>query len=364
MDTNTKKILSSYETARSDRSRKTEQFLSGERPYLIFQFPDAKIWEDIRTPEQCFNENLSHVRNSLLVPSDHLPVLEPWFGTGVYANMYGCDYVWRDGEAPAVYYKYHKLEEVKNIKKPRWQDSEIAALVLDTIRYFKSQTGEAIPIVWTDTQSASDTATLILDACEVLASCLTNPETVMQFMQSINQLIIEFSQVQTELIVKASIFPGHIFLSHALMNGLSVSDDNISVVSPRVNRQFNLPLDNAIGQAMGGVAIHSCGKWTQTMKLIKECAPTCLAIDCAVDKDVDPDPNDPEQVREAMQGSGIWLHVRMTGQTERVLATVKKLLHPDLKLVIHPSFIDLPTAERNYAELDSLIGEFYNKEKR
>ena len=359
MDTSTTHLIDHYQTVRANRSHRIEQFLNGERSYLIYQFPDAKIWGDIRTPEQCFAENLSHIQNSLLMPSDHLPVLEPWFGTGVYANMYGCDYLWRDGEAPAVHYKYHKLEEVREIKKPRWQDSPIAALVLDTIRYFKRQTGDAVPIVWTDTQSASDTATLILDACEVLASCLTEPEAVMRFMQGINELIIEFSQVQTELIGAASIYPGHIFLCHDRMSGLSVSDDNISVVSPRLNRQFNFPLDEAIGKAMGGVAIHSCGKWTNSMKMLNEVAPSCLAIDCALDKDVDPDPNDPEQVREVMQGRGIWLHTRLTGQTDRMLETVKRLLHPDLKLVIHPAFIDFPTAERNYAELEGLLANFY-----
>ncbi len=359
MNTDTLKILQSFENARSDRNGKLEQFLSGKRPYLIVQFPDAKIWGDIRTPEQCFEENISHVKNSLETPSDHLPVLEPWFGVGVYANMYGCDYVWREGEAPAVHYKYHKLEEVQGVRKPRWQDSPIATLVLDTIRYFKRLTGEAIPIVWTDTQSASDTATLILDACEVLASCLTAPAEVMQFMQGINELIIEFSIIQSELIGGASIYPGHNFFSHSSLSGLSVSDDNISVVYPRVNRQFNLPLDQAIGQALGGIAIHSCGKWAQTMKLLKEYVPSCRGIDCALDQDVDPSPNEPEQVREAMKGSGIWLQVRMTGHTERMLETVKRLLDPSLKLVVRPAYIDLPTAERNYAELESLLGNFY-----
>jgi hypothetical protein len=84
-----------------------------------------------------------------------------------------------------------------------------------------------------------------------------------------------------------------------------------------------------------------------------------VAIDCALDKDNDPDPCDPEKVRDIMQGSGIVVYVRLTGETERMLAAVKKLLHPNLKLVIHPAFIDLPTAERNYAELEGLLSGFY-----
>lgn len=193
----------------------------------------------------------------------------------------------------------------------------------------------------------------------MFAACIEEPETIMAFMRGINQLIIEFSRVQSELIGEAGTHPGHIFLNSSHFGGLSVSDDNIAVGSPAVNRRFNLVLDEEIGKAFGGVAIHSCGKWTKTMAMLKEVAPSCFAIDLALDKECDPDPNDPEQVREVMQGSGISVHVRMTGETGRMLETVKKLLHPNLKLVIHPAFIDLPSAERNYAELDQLLSSYY-----
>jgi len=153
----------------------------------------------------------------------------------------------------------------------------------------------------------------------------------------------------------AGIHPGHIFLNNSHFQGLSISDDNIAVASPAVNRRFNLVLDEEIGRAMGGVLIHSCGRWMSTMRLVKETAPSCLAIDCALDKDCDPDPCDPEKVRDAMQGSGIIVCARMTGDTERMLAAVKKLLHPNLKVILHPAFIDVPTAERNYAALEELL---------
>jgi len=352
-------IVTAYEKLRADRTPLGARFLSGERPYLIFQTPNGDVWSDMRTPEQSFNENMKLIKTSLETPSDHLPVLEPWFGTGVYANMYGCDYVWRTGEAPAVHYRYHNIAEVRNVTQPRWQDSPIAHLVLDAIRYFKQKTGNAIPIIWTDTQSASDSATMILDACEVFAACLQEPDTIMAFMRGINRLIIEFSQVQSDLIGDAGIHPGHIFLNNSHFQGLSVSDDNIAVGSPAVNRKFNLVLDEEIGKAMGGVTIHSCGRWMNTMRLVKGLTPSCISIDCALDKDCDPDPCDPESVRDAMRGSGIVVCARTTGDTGRMLAEVKKLLHPNLKVVIHPAFIDVPTAERNYAELEELLSAFY-----
>jgi uroporphyrinogen-III decarboxylase len=360
---NTNQIIDRYERLRADRQHLAGQFLSGQRPYMIFQTPNGNVWGDVRTAEQCFYENLEYVKHSFEVPSDHLPVLEPWFGTGVYASMYGCDYVWRNGEAPAVHYKFHSLDEIKDVQKPSWENSEIAQLVLQTIRYFKARTGDAIPIVWTDTQSASDSATLILDACETFIGCLTEPDMIMNFMKGVNDLIIEFSQVQAELIGEALAMPGHIMLSNVGLRGMSISDDNLAVTSPRINRRFNLPLNEEIGKAMGGVAIHSCGNWAKTMSLVKELVPSCVAIDCAVDATCDPNPNEPEAVRDALAGTGIHVHVRLTYETEKMIDTVKRLLHPDLKLIVHPGYQDQETSERNYHSLDRLMRGYYEEER-
>jgi uroporphyrinogen-III decarboxylase len=354
-----KRTVDRYQNVRGEREARARAFHNGQRPFLIFQTPNANIWGDVRTSEQCFYENLTAVATFLDVPSDNLPFLEPWFGTGVYANMYGCPYMWRDGEAPAVHYRHHSIEDVRQLKKPRWEDSEIARLVLDTIRYFKSKTGDALPIVWTDTQSASDTATLVLEATEVFANYLLEPETITRFMGGINELIIEFSRVQAELIGTALLMPGHIMLSNTGFKGMSVSDDNLAVASPALNQQFNLAFDEEIGRAMGGVAIHSCGVWTQTMRLIRDVVPSCVAVDCAIDKTVDPCPNTPEAVRDALVGSPFPVIVRMTGETAAMLDCVKRVFHPQLKLIVHPGFIDIPTAERNYHELQSLLSALY-----
>jgi uroporphyrinogen-III decarboxylase len=359
MQNNHIKIIDKYQDIRRKRENQAGMFLNGTRPYMIFQTPASVGSGNVQTPQESFKNNIECIEKSLNVPSDHLPVMEPWFGTGVYANMYGCPYVWRDNESPAVHYKYHSINEIRNIGKPSWEAGEIAQLVIETINYFKSKTGNALPIVWTDTQSASDTATLILDACELMMGSLLEPELIMSFMSDINDLIIEFSQVQSECIGDALIMPGHIMLSNSGFSGMSISDDNLAVASPDVNSKFNLPLDEKVGQAMGGVAIHSCGRWQHTMGMVKDLVPSCVAIDCALDTSCDPGPNDAEAVRDAFAGSGIHVHVRLTGKTKEMCETVERLLHPELKLIIHPEYIDAPTAEKNYDKLESILNKFH-----
>jgi hypothetical protein len=46
----------------------------------------------------------------------------------------------------------------------------------------------------------------------------------------------------------------------------------------------------------------------------------------------------------------------MAGQTEQMLAIVRRVMHPKLRLIVHPNYVDAPTAERNYAELEALLG--------
>lgn len=354
------KIIDRYLNIRFERENKAKGFLNGQRPYMIFQTPDGNVWGDNRTPEQSFANNMEYIHSSLSIPSDHLPLLEPWFGTGVFANMYGCPYVWRNGEAPAVRYRFLSIDDIRGIPRPNWQDSEIAQLVLETIRYFKSKTGDAIPIVWTDTQSASDTATLVLDATEVFAGCIEEPEAIMKFLSEINELIIEFSQAQADLIGNALAEPGHIMLSNKGFKGMAIADDNLAVASPGINCEFNLPLDEKIGRAMCGVAIHSCGNWAHSMPLVKEKVPSCVAVDCAVDGAWDPNPNEPEKVRDAFAGTGINVHVRTTGETDKMQEVVKRLLHPEIRLIVHPLFVDMPTAERNYEALNVLLTDYYS----
>ena len=122
--------------------------------------------------------------------------MEPWIGTGVFANAFGCEYHFRDDNAPHVRYRYHKIEEVRDIEYPDYRKSPIMSMVLDCIDCFRERTHDGLPIALTDTQSPFDTATLILDAAEFFTACYTEPEIVTDFLQKITDLIVEFSEVQ------------------------------------------------------------------------------------------------------------------------------------------------------------------------
>lgn len=153
-----------------------------------------------------------------------------------------------------------------------------------------------MPICLTDTQSPFDTATLICDACEVFAACYENEELLLDFMQKITDLVIEFSRVQLDLIGhELAAMPGHQYPSLPGAPGFSLSDDNLAVSSPPINRKIALPL---------------------------------------------------------------YAKVRTDVNIERALVTLDELAHPDLRLVVELAYDPMNT-ERNYHLVRKRLASVY-----
>ena len=187
-------LIDSYRGLHEELSPRLDAFADGGQPFLIVQSAPLDVYTNCNTVADVFDENIKFFERQLAVKSDWLPYLEPWMGTGVYANAFGCEYMWREGDSPAAHYRYHSLEEIVGLPALEISDSPIMAKVLDTIAYFREHTGDSLPIALTDTQSANDTATLVVDAASVLMGCYTEPETIHSILRQINSLIMRILQ--------------------------------------------------------------------------------------------------------------------------------------------------------------------------
>lgn len=354
-------LIKRYQDRRAELLPKLQAFERGDQPFLVVQATQLDVYTNCRTVADIYDSNVRFFERQLSVKSDWLPYLEPWMGTGIYASAFGCKYHWREGDSPAVHYKYHSLSEIADIPEPRIEDSEEMMQVLDTIRHFREQTSDQIPIALTDTQSANDTATLVIDAAELLTGCYSNPDLVHKFTGAINRLIIEFSRRQIEAIGSAPVSrPGHIMVSDESWSGISISDDNLSVVSPEIGREFCLKYDQELADAFGGLAIHSCGRWQH---LMPDAAAIrgLVQIDCAVHKDSDPNPNDPEAVRDAFAGTGVAVKVRGPFTQEPWYDVLPRLAANGVRLVVQiANDPDLDKSAANYDEIHRLLEKLYS----
>lgn len=324
------------------------------------QRPTFGVYNHCNTVADVVAHNVAYLQAWLeLDATDDLPYAQPWIGTGVFANAFGCAYHWRENDPPHVRYACATLREALARPYPDWRESPVMAMVLEAINGLKEATGGRVPISLTDTQSAFDTATLVLDACEVFAGCLEEPEAMDAFLDRIADLVIVFSRVQAERIGAGLLAqPGHMFPSWVGGRGIALSDDNLAVASPEVNERFSLPRNERIGAAFGGVAVHSCGRWSHTMARLPRW-PMHYMIDCAIGPAVDPNPNEPRAVREALAGTGVICKARVGGPLEQTLPRILDLAAPDLRLMVElPCEPGRETSdyERVKAALDRVYG--------
>jgi hypothetical protein len=356
------KLIDLYEERKVEKEKNIRNFFTDKtKPFLVMQTPPGNVWGRCNTIEEIYANNIKYFKDCLLNQfTDTLPYLEPWIGVGVYANAFGCEYLWREDNAPDTHYKYHKIDEVKNIGYPDWRKAPLMKMVIDCINHFNDKTKGKLPIVLTDTQSPFDTATLILETTEFFTSCYMNEEIIRDFMQKITNLIIEFSKEQMLAIGESALVrPGHIFPAMPWMKGIALSDDNIAVASPDINESIAMPFNQQIADAFDGLAVHSCGPWAHTMSIYKNIK-GLMMIDCAVDLPCDPNPNKPSDVRNAMSGSGVVTKVRMGNDLKQIEKILKDLIVPDLQVIVQVEY-DEGRKEEIYKRTTGLLEKLYEK---
>jgi len=354
-----------YLRRKEERLPRLERFFRGETNYLIVQRPAYHLWGRCNSVQEIVQNNWRHMESWLgLDWSDELPHLQAWIGTGIFANAFGCEYLWREEEAPDSHVLFRSIEQVRGLPYPDYRRSPVMRLALEAIDALKEEFGGRFPMALTDTQSPVDTATLVLDATEFFVACYTHEELVRELLETVTALIIEFSRVQRQRIGEAMVSkPGHVMPSLPSLRGITLSDDNLAVSSPELNGKYSLPYNQKIAEALGGVAIHSCGVWDHTMGLLPKY--DVVGIDCSVHRDWDPTPMKPERVRDAMRGTGMVVKARMGGRIEEVLADLKRLAAPDLRLIVDIFRLEpdegryRAAAERNYKLAAESLAELY-----
>ncbi len=355
---NIQNIIEKYRRKEEKLFNKILEFKSGKYPFLIaLRGPDSYIYAG-KNVKNSFETNMVDFNEALDLPSDTLPFLKPWFGCGIVAEAFGAKYYWWENEAPTCHPQFNKIEEVFNIPKPDITKAKMINKVMDSIIYFKEKTKNKIPICITDTQSAFDTAALILNSTEVFISTYTEPKKLHQFLQTINDLTIEFSKMQIEVIGDALASPGHCFYNSTIKSiGLALSDDHLANVSSKIGNDFLLPYDKELGKFFGGIAIHSCGSWSHMMSEAKRLE-NIIAIDCALEGGNDPHPNKPEEVRDVFKGTNIIVQVRINPDVEQSIEIIKRLWADNLRLVIC-TFSDGKNPQYQYDKLRKTIEDLY-----
>jgi len=275
---------------------------------------------------------LGALQKSVAYKADIPNFLEPWYGIGTIAAAYGASYRWADGQAPAITPLFNTVKEALEYDPVPVKQTDIGRHTLEMIEYFLEQTKGKVPISLADIQSPLNAACNIVDISGFMMDTVLNPQNIVEFLDRMATLLIDFTREQLKLIGDNIVWPGHGFASSKEFSGIGMSDDNMLMLSGASYVDLIIPAVEKFGNAFGGPVFHSCGNWADRVEYVKKIK-NLKAVDGAFSEETDPDPNHIKEFH-SFSNTNIVLNARTVGGIDTVVEKVKKLWKPGMKLIV------------------------------
>ena len=292
---------------------------------------------------------LGALEQSVNFKADVPNFLEPWYGIGTIASAYGCEYIWSQGNAPAIKPRFQSLDEVLNYEPKKVSTTNIGKQTLEMIDYFMEKTKGRLPMSFTDSQSPLNIITNILPLDQFFLEVLLNPEKVLKLFDKFADLSIEFNHEQEKRIGDALVLPGHGFASSVKWKGMGLSDDNAIMIAPDDYTGLAVPSAQKICDPFGGVVFHSCGDWSGWIDAVLKIDGLKMA-DGAFSPQTDPGATDNLEAFQAFANTGIVLNARIVGDLETIEEQVKRLWNSGMKLIV-VTYCETPEEQAKAYEL-------------
>jgi hypothetical protein len=328
--------IARYEDYAAETDQRLAAFLQKREGVAVWQ--RVRVGEVFRDGCRDMRESLCWQLGGLARSLDYLTdaptYLEPWYGIGTTASAFGAEYEWPDGQAPVVRPLYETSYDVPDLVAKDPDQVPILRHTLAMIEYFLNFSQGRLPISWCDIQAPINVVGgQWIAMSSFLLAFYDAPEKVKALLDRVSQVIIDFTQRQSELIGDALARPGHGFASSRAHTGIGLSTDNLIMVSPDMFQELCVESVAQIGEHFGGVGIHSCGNWGRWLEAVKQ-IPNLVVVDGAFSPQTDPAYNHCETFRDALAGSGVILQARIVGDPDEVLTRVRRLWKPGLKLIV------------------------------
>ncbi|WP_347838438.1 uroporphyrinogen decarboxylase family protein [uncultured Draconibacterium sp.] len=324
-----------YENYASALNQKCADFWMSETGVLVYRrMRVAECFSfGCRNKELSLELQLGALLKSMEYKADVPNFLEPWYGIGTIASAYGNEYIWKEGNAPALKAQFNSLDEVMAYQPKSVTKTSIGKHTLNMIEYFMDKTKGRLPVSFTDSQSPLNIVAHLLPLDQFFIEVLMNPEKVQELFNILAELSVEFNREQKKLIGDALVFPGHGFSSSVAWQGLGLSDDNAIMIAPEQYTELAVPSAKKICDPYGGVVFHSCGDWSNWIDAVLKIDGLKMA-DAAFSPQTDPGATNNLEAFHAFANTGIVLNARIVGDLETIEEQVKRLWVPGMKLIV------------------------------
>lgn len=228
--------------------------LSGEVPELI---PDD-YFDNFET--MC-KFQIKKIDNHILrYRDDYIPLLFPWFGTGVIPSAFGCKTIFNKKLDPAVEGTVLKQpQDIKKLTLPDPYKDGLMPKVLKCIDYMREYSD--LPVSFTDCQGPLNIAICLCGVENLFIWMYEYPKYVHEIMEFCTEALIQWVKVQkkhTGSSLETGAYPHCLVLPEGF-GGICISDDDLTILSPQLYEEFVVPYNSRVFKAFGGGTLHFCG---------------------------------------------------------------------------------------------------------
>lgn len=232
-------------------------WITGEDPSLI---PDDYFSVGGYESMRAFQERkiAAHLART---PDDiYIPFLFPWYGTGVVPSAIGCRILFQRGEEPAVEGPVLlDPADVRRLEPPDPEHDGLMPRVLACIDHFREHS--TLPVSFTDAQGPLNIALNLVGLERLIYWMVDEPVAVHELMDFCTTVLIDWVALQKRRAGAprdGGAFPHKIALPPGV-GGAWISDDDSTVLSPDLYREFVVPYNGRVLRAFGGGTLHYCG---------------------------------------------------------------------------------------------------------
>lgn len=212
----------------------------------------------------CYEQHRERIK---WLDDDSIPFMNVGTGTEIFAEALGCSVVRPEDNLPFALPLIKSAAEVSRVKVPELSDSSLAYL-FDIADELCRRAGDDALLKIVDIQSPMDIAALVWEKSDFMAAIIEEPEAVKELADKAGQLLTAFLD---EWFARY----GSEFISHCpcyyMPNGITLSEDEVGVVSAKVFDGLFLPELTMLSERYGGIGIHCCAdarhQWDGFMKI-------------------------------------------------------------------------------------------------
>ena len=212
--------------------------------------PDKKL-ERI---EWAWTKYQSQLEQTEWLGDDSLPCLDPYTGTEIFAAAFGCEVHRPEDSNPFALPLIRDASQIARLEAPEIT-AEPLAMLFDIADELKRRAGDGALMRLPDIQSPMDIAALIWDKNTFYMALLETPDAVRELAAKVGSVLTGFLDEWMERYGRD--FVAH-YPDYYMPGGITLSEDEIGVVSQDVFHELFLPELSELSRRYGGIGVHCC----------------------------------------------------------------------------------------------------------